>query len=153
MFGVRGGLAKRTLRIALVGAIGGAMWTIRWLIEPIHAFPDTFWYTRMAFQDAGATASNATIAAAGAMVGWRGSGSLDGYVHTVAAVDPRYAAIFEARPMYPLVAAPFIPILGPDAMVAASLLAGVVATVGIFVALVAVRGSWLALLGGVLAFW
>lgn len=132
---------------ALLGAVLGL---IRWELEPSHAGGDTFWYARQALELHGEDEPEATRVAAEFIVEeGRGSDS-EAYVDLTRTIDPRYPAIFETRPLYPLFVASFLPIAQlREAMAIAALLAGVTfaAAFGYFVQ--RVTGSLVAALGAV----
>ena len=86
---------------------------------------DTFWYARQAARFAGATDHAAIVDAAGFMTDQRG-GDPAYWLDLVDTIDRRYPAIFEARPLYPLSAAPLVPLTGLDALLVVSAIAGLV---------------------------
>lgn len=172
--GDHGSRARITVFILGLVALGLACWLVRWSVAPTHASGDTFWYTRQALQLAGSSRSAATASAARFIVEQGRGASAQSWIQTADTIDPRYPAIFESRPVYPLVAAALVPILGVEAMVAAALLAGlafavalglgiramtgsyVVGAVGVVVAYALPSGEWLAFLyadGWMLALW
>jgi hypothetical protein len=121
------------LAFALAGLLAGA---VRWGLEPSHASGDSFWYARMALELHGYSEPEATRAAAHFIVGEGRGTDPQIYVDYVRTIDPRYPAIFESRPIYPLIVSAFLSVANlRAAMVLAVLLAGAVfaASIGWFV--------------------
>jgi hypothetical protein len=117
------GSARVVAFLVLLACLGVGLWFVRWELNERRAGGDAFWYSRAAFGFAGSSPGEATREAADVMVAYRGQ-EAGGWLTAPETVDPRYQRIFVARPLYPLVAAPFVPVLGIDAMVAAALLGG-----------------------------
>jgi hypothetical protein len=115
----------RTLALVLLGAalLGAALWTVRWTVASSHAQGDTFWYTRQALLYAGYPESDATAIAADFIVGQGRGVDPAGWISAAETLDSRYIGIFASRPVYPLVAAQLVGILGTGAMAAATALA------------------------------
>jgi hypothetical protein len=136
--------------IVAFGVLGALLGLARWGIEPSHASGDAFWYARMALRLGGETEIAATQTAANFIVA-EGRGTDPAvYVALAETIDRRYPAIFESRPIYPLVVTSFLSIteLRP-AMALGSLLAGVVFA-AVFGSFVRYRfGSMLAAVGAV----
>jgi hypothetical protein len=112
--------------VVLFAVLGAVLGLARWELEPSHASGDAFWYARTALEYRGASREAATSAAATFIVGEGRGDDPDVYVRYARTVDPRYPAIFESRPFYPLVASALIPVAGLRAgMALAALAAGV----------------------------
>src|SRR5690349_5238131 len=103
------GLVPFLLGLALLAM---SLWAARWAIAPGHVAGDTIWYGRQALVFAGHPADDALREAATFMVEQgRGSG-VQGWIDVVGRVDPRYEAIFAARPLFPLAASFLVPAVG-----------------------------------------
>jgi hypothetical protein len=115
----------RTLALVLLGAalLGAALWTVRWTLASSHAQGDTFWYTRQALLYAGYFESDATAIAADFIVGQGRGIDPAQWISAAEMLDSRYIEIFASRPVYPLVAAQLVGILGTGAMAAATAVA------------------------------
>ncbi|MBI2775890.1 MAG: hypothetical protein HYX57_01300 [Chloroflexi bacterium] len=130
--------------IALILALGASLWGIRWATTGDRASGDTFWYARQALRLAGESTTSATAEAARYIVNL-GHGSDEAvWISMAETIDGRYPAIFDSRPVYPLVAAAFVPFIGLDGLVAAAFLAGLVFALAIGLVAYAVTGSRLA---------
>lgn len=107
-----------------VVVIAAVLLSIRMLTAPRLVADDTFWYARAAVRFTGAGEAESTERAAAYMRDRRGDDT--GYwAWQVTDVDPRYPAIFAARPLYPLLAAPLLPFIGLDALLLVSAAAGI----------------------------
>ena len=147
----RAGRGRELLLTAAIGALlGAALFVACWVSQPAHASGDTFWYTRQAYMLAGWSEADATTAAARFLVA-EGHGSSPGaWIDLVRSIDPRYIAIFDSRPVYPLVAAPLVSSAGTDALTIAAGL-GAVLFAAALAALVGAEAGWLAALAAVVA--
>lgn len=116
--------------ILLILASLGA-WMVRWTGAPSHASGDTFWYSRTALEDAGWAPEAATVEAARLALddprAGADSAAVANWIRTAATIDPRYPAIFDERPLYPLTATPFLVLLGPAGMVVPVLVGALIA--------------------------
>lgn len=127
--------------VVLFGATGAIAWLVRWLTATSHVAGDSFWYAKQALELAGVPSADAAREA-GAMMVRAGHGvSVEGWVQAVGAVDPRYQAIFATRPLFPLLAAPFTPFLGADALIPAAWIAGVLFAVALGIVAERLTGS------------
>ena len=132
--------------------LGIALWSARWATADRRATGDAFWYARTAEIIAGRSSDEATEVAADVMERYRGQAA-ERWLEAPDTVDPRYQAIFAARPFFPAVAAQFARPLGADALVGASLLGGaVLAAVVTFAAARFVGGGPAAVFVAALAF-
>jgi hypothetical protein len=132
---------------ALFGAVFGL---VRWGLEPSHAAGDSFWYARAALELRGDTEDEATRAAAEFIVGEGRASDPEAYVTYARTIDPRYPAIFESRPIYPVIVAAFLTIAElRAAMALAALLAGIVFSTGFGWFVQRATGSLAAALGAV----
>lgn len=114
------------LSLVLFAVLGAVLGLVRWDFEQSHASGDAFWYARMALEYSGASREDATSAAATFIVGEGRGDDPAVYVRYADTVDPRYPAIFESRPLYPLIASTIVPVAGlRAAMALAALAAGV----------------------------
>jgi hypothetical protein len=118
-----GSVARSVLLLAMLGAL---LWAGNWLADPRRASGDTFWYGRQALQFAGFSKESATITAAHFIVAQGRGSDAQEWIEASETVDPRYPAIFESRPFYPLTAVPFLPFVGLWAMAVSALVAGTV---------------------------
>ena len=139
------------LAFALLGAVLGL---VRWGLESSHAgggvVGDSFWYARAALELRGVAEDDATRAAAEFIVAERRGSDPEAYVTFARTIDPRYPAIFESRPIYPLTIAAFLSIAELRAAMAfAALLAGIVFATGLGWFVHRVAGSLAAALGAV----
>ena len=116
-------------------------WGLRWLTAEGHASGDTFWYTRQALEYVGNSEAQATSEAAGYLVRLGHTRDPKPWVDLANSIDHRYPAIFESRPMYPLVAALLIPVAGLDAMVVSAALGALIFAVALGLVTHAVTGS------------
>jgi hypothetical protein len=170
-------ISRRGSRLfAFVGLLllGAALWSVRWSLASSHGSGDTFWYTRQALRLGGRTEQDATASAARFVVQLGRGSDPEAWVAAARLADPRYVAIFESRPVYPLTAALFVGLAGTSAMaissaIAAALFAAAMGLLGWLVtrsmlaAILAVAaafalpsGGWLSFLyadGWMLALW
>jgi hypothetical protein len=107
-----------------VTLIAAVLLSIRLLTAPRVVSGDTFWYARATLLFSGAGETAATDGAAAFMHEQRGDAP-ESWVRLVAEIDPRYPAIFASRPLYPLLAAPLLPLVGLSGLLIVSLAAGV----------------------------
>lgn len=141
----------RPALLLLLVILGGALWGFRWATASSHASGDTFWYTRQAFVYAGRADTEATALAADFIVR-QGRGNDPGpWVAAARTVDQRYQAIFRARPVYPLIAAPFVGLVGADGMAIASFLSAVAFAVALGFLAWSIVGSSVASIAAVVA--
>jgi hypothetical protein len=121
--------------------LAGSLWMLRWATTEQQATGDTFWYTRQAATIAGQSLDQAEQLALRVTCKHGRPGYCDqAALESLSRVPDRYARIFETRPGYPLLAAPFVATFGEQGMVVATAMLGVSA--GVLVAAV------LRLLGG-----
>lgn len=106
---------------------------------------DTFWYARQAAAFSGS--STAVQDAATFMAERRGDDPAT-WERTAVEIDPRYPAIFAARPLYPLLAAPLTEPLGLAALQVVSVIAGIACAAAVAASTIGWSGS---LLAGVIA--
>jgi len=135
----------RLLMVAGLVVLSAVLGLVRYQLEPRHEYSDTFWYARSALIIAGRPVQLATVEAAQLMADERGVEDPSGWVKAVTEHDPRYVAIFDSRPLYPVISAPLVAVAGlRSGLLVASLLAGILfgVTLGWFVE--AVTGSHLA---------
>ena len=111
--------------IGTVIVIAAVLLSIRLVTAPRVVSGDTFWYARAALRFTGATEGASTDGAAAFMRDERGD-EPDYWVGLVAEIDSRYGAIFASRPLYPLLAAPLLPLFGLSALIVVSVGAGIV---------------------------
>lgn len=152
----RGRRTREAAWVLLVAVLAGLLVTARFDGPERLAPGDTYWYLLRAQTIAGT--DHATAAATASRLMCRDinrAGRAQGTRPTcrnydTSGISPRYAAIFDSRPGYPTVAAPFVAALGPwRGMVAATLALGVLATL---LAYAAVRmASGVPLVGAVAA--
>lgn len=136
--------------LAMILVLGATLWGVRWASSDRHASGDTFWYARAALRFAGESTPDATVDAARYIVGQGRGNDEAAWIHVAETIDRRYPAIFDSRPVYPLVAAAFIPFVGLDGMLVAALLSGLIFAVAIGVIAYRLTGSRAASLGAVL---
>jgi hypothetical protein len=134
-------IASAGVLVLVLIAVGLACWLGRWSTASAHGSGDTFWYTRMALTFAGEPRSDATVKAAQFVVDLGRGTDPGSWIKLAETIDPRYPAIFEARPLYPLVASLFVPSLGVNAMIAAALLGGVAFAVALGLSVRLMTGS------------
>ncbi len=106
---------------------------------------DTFWYSRQAAAFSGS--STAVQDAARFMAERRGDDPA-AWERIAVEIDPRYPAIFAARPLYPLLAAPLTEPLGLAALQVVSVIAGIACAAAVAASTIGWSGS---LLAGVIA--
>ena len=117
----------------------------------ISSSGDSMWYMRQALIFAGKSPDEARIAAARQVCrdinrSQRDQGARPSCTeYRSTGISPRYVAIFDSRPGYPLFAAPFVAVLGPwTGMVAATMLLAVAAAVLAYLAVWLATGLRLA---------
>jgi hypothetical protein len=139
----------------LVVAIAALLFTVRYSGPERVTSGDSFWYLRQAMIFTGVDAETARVRAEALIVeDYNRAGADQGERSRLTSYDttpakPRYRAIFDSRPGYPLFAAPFVAVLGPwTGMMAATLVLALVAAVLAYLAVWLASGLRLA---GILA--
>lgn len=135
--------------IVLTAALG----LVRWTRDGAHGNADVYYYARAALRLSGEPGATADAAAARFTFQMLHPGATGTYTpaRLKVSADPRYAGFFAPRVLYPLIAAAGVPLLGVDALVAASWLAAAVAALAVAVAVRSGTGSaWTGLLAAAL---
>ncbi len=115
---------------ALLALFGLAVWVAAWNLHRPRGYWDTFDYTSVALQAAGYDRVSADKAAIRFAHGYTAPGFIsdppvyDARLESRTFEPRRYRAIFDSRPLYPRVAALFVPWFGVNAMIVASALGG-----------------------------
>jgi hypothetical protein len=91
---------------------------------------DTFWYARQTFELNGHTEATANELASRLMANVRGDDPA-AWLRVAGSIDPRYPAIFTARPLYPLAANAMLPTDGFRGLLLVSVLAGAVCALAV----------------------
>ncbi|MFI1992254.1 hypothetical protein [Actinoplanes sp. NPDC020271] len=153
-----GGPARRRLvegaSILLVVAMAALLFTVRYYGPEKRTSGDSFWYMRQALIFTGVDAETARKRAEALILEDYNRAGGDRTTYDTSTAKPRYRAIFDSRPGYPLFAAPFVAVLGPwTGMIAATLVLALVAAVLAYLAVWLASGLRLAgILASVLLF-
>ncbi|MEO3826089.1 hypothetical protein [Actinomadura sp. B10D3] len=133
--------ARAAALIVIAGLLGSGLWMLRWSGGGSTATPDTFWYARDALRYAGHSSAEADRTAAeitcGAMKGdparWRLTYTecLRYRSRLPARAPDRFQRIFTSRPGYPLLAVPFVRVMGATGFAAATAALGVACGVAV----------------------
>ncbi|WP_021593528.1 MULTISPECIES: hypothetical protein [Actinomadura] len=127
--------ARAAALVVIAGLLGSGLWMLRWSGGGSTATPDTFWYARDALRYAGHSPAEADRTAAeitcGAMkrdrARWRLTYTecLRYRTRLPAKAPVRFQRIFTSRPGYPLLAVPFVRVMGTTGFAAATAALGV----------------------------
>ena len=138
---------RRWTRVAalvlITGLLGCGLWMLRWSGTASTTTPDTFWYARDALRYAGHAPADADRTAAKITCGGISpevTRSKLNYPQCVryrtnlpTTAPERFQRIFTSRPGYPLLAVPFVRVMGPGGFIAATAAVGVACGVAVAV--------------------
>ncbi|WP_344265685.1 hypothetical protein [Actinomadura napierensis] len=135
--------ARPAALVVIAALLGSGLWLVRWSGGSSTATPDTFWYARDALQYAGRSEADADRTAAKitcvAMARGRPRPRMT-YTECLSyrtrlprEAPARFQRIFTSRPGYPLLAAPFVRVMGVTGFAAATAALGVACGVAVLV--------------------